>query len=263
MSFSSNGDPLLSDGSAGSGVNASTLTPPQTFNSDGSHTASGTVADNVGNVSAAGTLAVQVDASPPSVKVQCPATAEVGSTANATVTASDGQSGLASDPSGSVPIDTSKAGPQTTQRTAIDNVGHETTASCTTQVGFPTPGAPKLSSGTNPNASGLFSLSWTGADPMQYVGLSYTLQHHDAATGEWSTVATGIEALSYEFTGAGESEGTWVYRVQGTDPSQELTTEFSPASEEIKVDKSAPNTPTASADRAPDYAGKGGWYKDT
>ena len=134
MSFSSNGDPLLSDGSAGSGVNASTLTPPQTFNSDGSHTASGTVADNVGNVSAAGTLAVQVNASPPSVEVKCPATTPVGSTANATVTASDGQSGLASDPSGTVPINTSKKGSQTVERTAIDNVGHETTASCTTQV---------------------------------------------------------------------------------------------------------------------------------
>ena len=31
----------------------------------------------------------------------------------------------------------------------------------------------------------------------------------------------------------------------------------------IKVDKTAPNPPTATADRAPDYAGGGGWYKDT
>ncbi len=58
------------------------------------------------------------------------------------MTASDGQSGLASDPSGSVPIDTSKEGPQTITRTATDNVGHETTASCTTQVGYVDPGAP-------------------------------------------------------------------------------------------------------------------------
>ncbi len=263
VSFTSNGDPLLSDGSAGSGVDPSTLASPQTFTTDGSHTASGTVADNVGNVSSPASLSVQVDATPPSVEVKCPATAAVGSEANATVTASDGQSGLASDPSATVPIDTSKAGPQTTTRTAIDNVGHETTASCTTQVGYPNPGAPTLTSGTNPNASGLFTLSWTGADPMQYFGLSYTLQHHDAAGEEWSTVASGIEALSYEFTGAGEDEGTWVYRVQGTDPSQELTTEWSPASEAIKVDKSAPNTPSAAADRAPDYAGGGGWYKDS
>ncbi len=134
VSFSSNGDPLLSDGSAGTGVDESTLSGPQVFNTDGSHLASGTVADNVGNVSAAGTLTVQVDVSAPTVEVNCPSTATVGSSASATITASDGQSGLASDPSGSVPIDTTKAGPQTTEATATDNVGHSTTSSCTTQV---------------------------------------------------------------------------------------------------------------------------------
>jgi Acetyl xylan esterase (AXE1) len=134
VSFSSNGDPLLSDGSTGTGVNESTLSSPQTFNTDGSHLASGTVADNVGNVSAPGTLTVQVDVSPPTVEVSCPSTAAVGSKANATITASDGQSGLASDPSGTVPIDTSKTGPQTTEATATDNVGHSASDSCTTEV---------------------------------------------------------------------------------------------------------------------------------
>ena len=263
MSFTANGDPLLSDGSAGSGVNPSSITGPQTFNTDGSHEASGTVADNVGNVSAPGTATVQVDVSPPSVEVKCPETAPVGSSASATIVASDGQSGLAVDPSGSTPIDTSKAGAKTTNATAVDNVGHESTASCTTQVGYPNPGAPTLSAGTNPNANGLFTLAWTGADPMQYLGLSYTLQHHNAATEEWSTVASGIEALSYEFTGAGEQEGTWVYRVQGTDPSVPATTEWSPASAPIKVDETPPAAPSASADRPVDYAGGGGWYKDS
>jgi hypothetical protein len=137
VSFSSNGDPLLSDGSAGSGVNLATLSAPQTFNSDGPHTASGTVADNVGNVSAPGSLGVQVDVSPPNLEVSCPAPVPVGASGvNATVSASDGQSGLAQDPSGSVPINTSKAGTVTVTRTAIDNVGHETTGSCSTQVGF-------------------------------------------------------------------------------------------------------------------------------
>jgi hypothetical protein len=134
VSFSDNGDPLLADGSPGSGTNPATLSGPQTFSTDGSHTASGTEADNVGNVSAPGTLTVQVDASAPSLEVNCPSTAAVGSSASASVVASDGQSGLAEDPSGTVPIDTSKAGPQTTQRTATDNVGHSTTASCTTEV---------------------------------------------------------------------------------------------------------------------------------
>jgi hypothetical protein len=134
VSFSDNGDPALADGSAGSGVNDATLTAPQSFNGDGSHTASGTVDDNVGNTSGAGELTVQVDVSPPALEVSCPETTPVGSSASATVTASDGQSGLASDPSGTVPIDTSKEGPQTTSATAVDNVGHESSGSCTTQV---------------------------------------------------------------------------------------------------------------------------------
>jgi hypothetical protein len=263
VTFSDNGDPLLSDGSAGSGVDLASMSGPQTLNTDGSHEASGTLADKVGNISAAGTLTVQVDVSPPSVEVSCPTSAFVGSSAKATVSASDGQSGLAVDPSGSVPIDTSKAGERTTEATAVDNVGHEASDSCTTQVLYPDPGAPTLSAGTNPNATGLFSLAWTGADPLEYFGLSYTLQHHNGATAAWSTVASGMVTLGYEFSGSGEEEGTWNYRVQGTDPSVPTTTEWSAPSASVKVDKTAPVAPTASADRAPDYVGGGGWYKDT
>jgi hypothetical protein len=137
VSFTDNGDPLLADGSSGSGVDLSTLTSPQTFSTDGSHEASGTVADNVGNVSAPATLAVQVDASPPVVEASCPAPVLIGAKGvNATVTAADGQSGLATDPSGTYPIKTDTAGSKTVKATAIDNVGHETSASCFTLVGY-------------------------------------------------------------------------------------------------------------------------------
>jgi hypothetical protein len=137
VAFTDNGDPLLSDGSAGSGVNPASISSPQTFNSDGSHTASGTVGDNAGNVSSAGTLTVQVDVSPPSVEASCPAPVSIGAKGvNATVTASDGQSGLAKDPSGSYPINTTTSGVKTVKVTAIDNVGHETEASCSTLVGY-------------------------------------------------------------------------------------------------------------------------------
>jgi hypothetical protein len=137
VSFASSGDPALSDGSPGSGVNPASIPASQTFDTSGSHTASGTVADNAGNVSAPGSLTVQVDATPPSLEVKCPVSVALGSAgAVATVTASDGQSGLAVNPSGSVPIATSKAGPETVTRTAVDNVGHETTSSCTTEVGY-------------------------------------------------------------------------------------------------------------------------------
>jgi hypothetical protein len=78
---------------------------------------------------------VVVDRTPPTLEISCPATALLGqSGVTATVTAADGQSGLAVDPSGTVPIDTSKAGAAMIERTAVDNVGYATTASCTTQV---------------------------------------------------------------------------------------------------------------------------------
>ncbi len=136
VSFSANGDPALSDGSPGSGVDPSSVPSPQTFSTDGAHEASGTVKDNAGNTSAPGGLTVQVDASPPNVEVSCPATAIYGSSAKATVTASDGQSGLAVDPSGTVPIDTTTVGVKTTSATAEDNVGHSAEASCSTTVKY-------------------------------------------------------------------------------------------------------------------------------
>jgi hypothetical protein len=78
---------------------------------------------------------VVVDETPPTLEITCPATAVLGQSGlTATVTAADGQSGLALDPSGTVAIDTSKAGPVTIERTASDNVGHSTTSTCITQV---------------------------------------------------------------------------------------------------------------------------------
>jgi hypothetical protein len=136
VSFTENGDPLLPDGSPGSGVNPASIPVAQTFNTNGSHTACGTVEDNVGNQSTPGCVTVQVDATPPTLEVSCPMSVGIGAKAEATVTAADEQSGLASNPSGTVPISTSKAGPQTITRTAVDNVGHETTKSCTTIVGY-------------------------------------------------------------------------------------------------------------------------------
>jgi hypothetical protein len=263
VAFTENGDPALSDGSSGSGVNLATLPSPQTFDTSGTHTACGTLADNAGNVSPSGCLTVQVDATPPSLEITCPASVAVGTPASASYTAFDGQSGLASQSSGTVAIDTSAAGEKTASTTAVDDVGNETTRSCSTQVGYANSGAPTLSVGSSPNASGLFTLAWTGSNPLQYLGLSYTLEHHNAASSSWSTVASGIEALSYEFTGSGEEEGTWVYRVQGSDPSLGQTTEWSSPSAPVVVDKTAPNAPSVGASRPVDYAGGGGWYKDS
>ena len=263
VTFSANGDPALADGSPGSGVEPASLSAPETLEASGSDTASGTIADNAGNVSAPGTLTLQVDATAPTVEISCPAIALVGEAGvTATVSASDGQSGLASDPSGVVALDTSQPGPTTVTRTASDHVGHQTTSSCTTEVRYETPGAPTLSAGSNPNGTGAFALAWTGDAPLQFIGLAYKLQHHNAATASWTTVATGLEALQYEFSVSPEPEGTWVYRVQGSDPGRGQTTEYSPDSSPVVVDESAPFPPSAIASRKADYAGGGGWYAD-
>jgi hypothetical protein len=135
VSFAAQGDPALADGSPGSGVDPSSVAGAETFSTDGQHVAESTVLDLVGNRSAPGSLTVQVDTSPPVVEAVCPPSTTVGAKGVvATVSASDGQSGLAVDPSGTVPIDTTTAGPQTVTVTAVDNVGHSAEASCTTQV---------------------------------------------------------------------------------------------------------------------------------
>lgn len=135
VSFASNGTATLPDSSEGAALEGASLTGVQTYSTSGSHTACGTVADVLGNVSAQGCVTVQVDATPPSLSVSCPATAELDSSGvTATVAASDGQSGLAQDPSGSVAISTGSLGQQTVTETAVDNVGNETTTSCTTDV---------------------------------------------------------------------------------------------------------------------------------
>jgi lysophospholipase L1-like esterase len=256
------GDPLLADGSAGSGVDPASVPAPVTHAASGSFTDTATVKDNVGNVSTQTSRTVQVDATAPSLNVSCPATALLNSSASATVTASDGQSGLASDPTGTVPINTSTAGTTTLTQTAIDNVGHETTASCTVEVLYPVPGVPALSSGVTPNV-GVFGLAWTAsADPLLYSSLQYTLQHRNAADTEWSDVGNALAAPSFEFTKAlREGEGTWRYRVMAREGA--LSTAFSAASEAVKVDQTPPTAPTLTADRPVDYAGGGGWFKDS
>ena len=121
------------------------------------------------------------------------------------------------------------------------------------------PPAPTLVSGQTPNNTGAFTLSWAGPSGNN-AGFTYTLEHKNASGG-WNDVAAGLTKPEYAFAGAkAESEGTWRYRVTATYESVE--SEPSPASEEVKVDETAPNAPTASAGRAPDYAGGGGWYRN-
>ncbi len=122
------------------------------------------------------------------------------------------------------------------------------------------PGTPQLTSGSTPNDTGVFTLGWAAAPPAP--GLTYTLQHQPAASGGWSDLASGLTSAEYAFTaGSPEAEGTWAYRVIAV--SEGLQSEPSAGSQAVKVDKTAPGVPSVAPDRAPDYAGGGGWYRDT
>ena len=138
VSFAGAGDPDLANGDAGSGVDPATVPADAVFDNSGSHTASGTVRDRAGNESAAASVTVQVDADDPFVSLVCPSTPVVlGSTASASWTAADAESGLATPVSGSVSLDTSSVGTKSASApTAEDNVGHSAGATCAYTVVF-------------------------------------------------------------------------------------------------------------------------------
>jgi hypothetical protein len=124
------------------------------------------------------------------------------------------------------------------------------------------PGAPHLTSGDNPNATGVFGLGWTASDAA--TALRYGLQHRDSDDAGFATVDNDLTSNAYTFTeGSPEGEGTWTYRVNAHEEDGDPTTAASDASAPIKVDKTAPAAPSVAADRDPDYAGDGGWYKDS
>ena len=130
-------------------------------------------------------------------------------------------------PSGTVPIDTS------TRRRRDGQHDRRSTTSATKrpsrarpQVGYPTPGAPDAERRGNPRTPTGCSRSHGRAPTRcEYFGLSYTLQHHNADYRRGRRWPAASKRSSYEFSGAGEEEGTWVYRVQGSDPSHGQTTE--------------------------------------
>jgi hypothetical protein len=111
----------------------------QTFNTTNTHNYSGTATDNAGNVSAATTGQVKVDADAPTVGITgCPTSVVLNSTQNVTVAANDeaNGSGLANDPSGEVALDTSAVGPQSKTITVEDKVGHTDLATCDYSVKY-------------------------------------------------------------------------------------------------------------------------------
>ncbi|HEV7773130.1 MAG TPA: carboxypeptidase-like regulatory domain-containing protein [Conexibacter sp.] len=129
------GDPLLADGSAGSGVDPGSVPAPQTFTTSGRHVVSATVADIAGNVSRTTRLSVRVDADAPMTTLTCPARAvSLGARANASWDDDDAGSGLVGPNHGRVALDTTTLGSHTIDHTATDRVGHTTTSSCSYEV---------------------------------------------------------------------------------------------------------------------------------
>lgn len=126
-------DPALPDGSAGVGVDGASVTGAQTRSGSGTYLLSGTARDAAGNATTT-SRTFSVDAEPPTLNVVCPGSLFVGERATVTVAASDGQSGLASDPSGTPLVDTATAGPRFVVATAVDQVGHVVTRACVTNV---------------------------------------------------------------------------------------------------------------------------------
>jgi hypothetical protein len=179
--------------------------------------------------------------------------------ASAEITASDDDSGLANDPTGTVRIDTTHAGTQVIERTATDNVGHSRTERCTVDVRYPTPGAPAVTDGGNPNA-GTFALGWRPSAPAGYP-LRYVLERRAAGEQDWHGVKGGLEAAAFALQrGVPADEGTWTYRVKGVDG--DLETAWSEVSAPVIVDQTAPAAPTLTTDRAPEYGADGGWFRD-
>lgn len=130
-------DPLLQDTSAGSGV--ASYSAPETFSTSGTHPYSGKATDHAGNDSTATIGTVKVDATKPTLGINgCPTDPVIlGSSRSIMVAASDDHSGLVSDPSGNVALDTSSVGQTKTKTISVeDKVGYTNSATCTYSVIF-------------------------------------------------------------------------------------------------------------------------------
>lgn len=137
-----------------------------------------------------------------------------------------------------------------------------TTAPCPTNTAPSVPGAPVASA--NPTQGG-FSLSWTASSDKEGNAFTYTLEGKDADDAAYSTVASGLTSAGYTFAAGSPAQGTWTYRVKAVESttSPALASGWSGESQPVVVDRTAPNAPTGSADRAPEYSGSGTWWKDT
>ena len=134
-SYGGSTDPSLSNGDAGSGIGG--YGAADSRSTTGSLAYSGTATDRADNTSAATTGTVMVDADAPGLQLTGCSTGpvKVGTRVTLTVAAGDGAgSGLKTDPTGSLALDTASIGPKTRDVVAENNVGHTTTRTCSYRV---------------------------------------------------------------------------------------------------------------------------------
>jgi hypothetical protein len=259
VSFDGSADPDLADGSNGTGVTE--YSDAVTFDTEGSHTASGTATDGAGNESDATEKTVKVDTAIPVVEITCPTTPLlVGTSGTAEWTASDSASGLATPDSGTVALDTSTPGPKTVDApVATDAVGHDSAvASCSYAVySNVAPGAPGAPGGPASDRDGEFTVTWDPAVDPDGDDVTYTLETRDADDAGWSPVASG---LTQPARAVDLADGSWSFRVRATDEGG-ATSAWVESVMPVKVDGGAPSAPVASTDPAAPVVN--GWFKDT
>jgi concanavalin A-like lectin/glucanase superfamily protein len=255
--WSDDGDPDLVDGSPGSGVDPASVPGPVTLSTTGTHSVGAQLRDRAGN-QAPTTKVVRVDADAPTLTLDCPSVAYVGMTASAVANAGDGAgSGLDAATPALVPVNTATIGTKIVSLTVKDNVGHQTSRSCSVPVIHRRPGAPQLVAGTSPG-NGAVTIGWSrpaGAP----APAAYVLEARDANDAGWIQVArTAAESYSTP-AGSPLAQGTWTFRVRIDDPIFDPTP--SDDSSAVVVDRTAPSAPTTATDRPEDAAG--GWFRDT
>lgn len=115
------------------------------------------------------------------------------------------------------------------------------------------PGPPSLSSGTSPQASGNFTISWTPTTVGRGGPVTYTLEQA-SGDGTWSAVASGLSSPSYTFGGSNltESDGTWSFRVRATANGDDSS--YAESDDVVVVDQTPPNAPTLTIDTGPEQS---------
>jgi hypothetical protein len=127
---------------------------------------------------------------------------------------------------------------------------------CTAQPPANTaPSDPGVPTATQNPTQGGFKLSWAASTDAENDVFTYTLQGKRTDDAAWATIASGLTTASYDFATNAPAEGTWIYQVKAVETSMSpaLTSGYSAASVPVVVDRTAPNPPTATADRVPEY----------